>query len=102
MTKLPVHVSHFPEQVDEAGVYTIKQYKQPQKLQYGTSIILTVSDAKAQERSIFVPYAAEISDNTNLGRLVQVLGDDPDHWIGKKIEVIFDKEGKRKIVPVVK
>jgi hypothetical protein len=102
MTKLPIHVTHFPEQVDEEGVYTIKQYKQPKELQYGTSIILTVTDAKTQERSIFVPYSAETSDNTNLGRIVKVLGDDPDHWVGKKIEVTFDRNGKRRITPIAK
>jgi hypothetical protein len=102
VTKLPVHVTHFPEQVDEAGVYTIKQYKQPKELQYGSSLILSVTDGKAQERSIFVPYSAETSDNNNLGRLVNGFGGDPERWIGKKIEVTFDKEGKRKIVPVVK
>ena len=102
MGKLPIHVTHFPEQVDEEGVYTIKQFKQPKELQYGTSIILTVTDAKSQERSIFVPYSSETSDNTNLGRLVKALGDDPDHWIGKKIEVTFDRNGKRRITPVAK
>jgi len=100
MTKLQVNVAHFPEQVNEPGEYTIKQYRQPKELKYGVTITLITTNSKGEERSLFVTYKPETSDNTNLGRLVKCFGDDPEHWIGKKIEITFDQD-KRHIQPVV-
>jgi hypothetical protein len=101
-TKLSVKITEYPEQVSEAGRYTIRSVKPPQETRYDLALILIVTSARNEERSLFVPYSPEMSSRTNLGRLLQALGDDTDHWTGQKIDVSIDKDGRRTIEPVVK
>ena len=102
MTKLQVKITEYPEQVTQPGRYSIQSVKPPQETRYELALILIVTSAKNEERSLFVPYSLEISNRTNLGRLLQAFGDDTDRWIGRKVDVTIDKDGKRTIEPVVK
>jgi hypothetical protein len=101
MTKLQVKITEYPEQVSEVGRYTIRNVKPPQETRYDLALILIVSSAKNEERSLFVPYSPEMSSRTNLGRLLHAFGDDTDRWVGHKVDVSIDKEGRRTIEPVV-
>jgi hypothetical protein len=102
MTKLQVKITEYPEQVTEPGRYTIRSVKPPQETRYDLALILIVTSANNEERSLFVPYSPEMSSRTNLGRLLQAFGDDTDHWVSHKIEVTIDKDGRRTIEPVAK
>jgi hypothetical protein len=102
MTKLSVKITEYPEQVSQPGRYAITNVKPPQETRYDLALILIVASAKNEERSLFVPYSPEISNRTNLGRLLQAFGDETDRWVGRKVDVSIDKDGKRTIEPVVK
>ncbi len=102
MTKLSVKITEYPEQVTQPGRYTIHSVKPPQETRYDLALILIVTSAKNEEKSLFVPYSPEISNRTNLGRLLQAFGDDTDRWVGRKVEVTIDKDGRRTIEPLTK
>jgi len=85
--------------VNEAGSYVIKNVKTKEQTRFGIANILTVSNSKG-DGSVFVQHSDEPSSRTNLGRLVKAFGDDTDRWVGKKIEVTIDDDGKRRIDPV--
>ena len=102
MTKLAVRIAEYPEQVTQSGRYTIRTVKGPQETKFGLALINIVADVKGEERSLFVPYSTEVSPRTNLARLMQTFGDDTDRWVGQKVDVTIDKDGKRMIEPVVK
>jgi hypothetical protein len=102
LAKLNVKITEYPEQVTEAGRYTIRSVKPPQETRYDLALILIVTSTKNEERSLFVPYSPEMSSRTNLGRLLQAFGDDTDHWTSHKVDVSIDKDGRRTIEPVVK
>lgn len=55
--KLQVKVSEYPEQITQSGRYTIQSVKGPQETRFGLVIILIVSNANGEERSVFVPYS---------------------------------------------
>ena len=95
-------IADYPSIVSAPGNHTIKNVKGPQETRFGLTIILTTADSKNKEGSIFVPFAKEISKNTNLARLITAFGQETDKWIGKKIRVTFDSDGKRRIEPVAK
>ena len=100
--RLEVKVTRYPSQVTEPGSYTIQNVKGPQETKFGQAIILTVTDSRNSERSLFVQYMAETTKNTNLARLIAAFGAETEKWIGKKIRVTFDLDGKRKIEPLGK
>ena len=100
MTKLSVKVTEYPEQVTEAGRYTIQAVKGPQETRYGLALILIVTTAKGEERSAFVPYSTEASNRTSLARLLTAYGDETERWIRRKIDVTMDSDNKRRIEPV--
>ncbi len=95
-------ITDYPEQISEPGRYAIRSVKPPQETRYDLALILIVSSAKNEERSLFVPYSPEISNRTNLGRLLQTFGDDTDNWLKKQVDVTIDKDGRRTIEPVAK
>lgn len=101
MNKLNVKVSHHPAQVREDGEYTIKSVTTPQPSNYGRAIVLTVLSKDREEKAVFVPFSSEVTDQTNLGRLVNAFGDDTDQWNGKRINVTIDNN-QRTIEPVGK
>ena len=102
MTKLPTKIADYPEQVSQPGRCTIQGVKGPQDTRFGPALINIVRDVKGEERSLFVPFSTEVSPRTNLARLIQAFGDDTDRWVGQKVDVTVDKDGKRTIEPVVK
>lgn len=102
MTKLPVKITDFPDQVDQSGLLTIQEVKDPQETRFGLALILIVTNPKGEQRSLFVPYSTEISSRTNLARLLKAFSDDTTRWIGRKINVAISEDGKRTIEPVVK
>jgi hypothetical protein len=101
MTKLNVRLAQYPSQLTQPGRYEIQAAKPPQETRYGQTLILVVTNGKGQQASLFVPFAAETSEQSNLGRLVKVFTDDTDKWIGRKIDVSIDEAGKRTIEPVL-
>jgi hypothetical protein len=101
MTKLNVRLAQYPSQLTQPGRYEIQAVKPPQETRYGQTLILVVTNAKGQQGSLFVPFAAETSEQSNLGRLVKAFTDDTDKWIGRKIDVSIDEAGKRTIEPVL-
>jgi len=101
VTKLEVKITEYPEQVTEAGRYTIKDVKGPQETRFGLALILIVTSAKGEERSLFCPYSPEISTRTNLARLLNAFGDSTDSWVRQKIEIKIGMDGKRTIEPAV-
>jgi hypothetical protein len=102
MTKLPTKIADYPQQVTQSGRCTIQAVKGPQETRFGPALINIVTDAQGEERSLFVPYSTEVSPRTNLARLIQAYGEDTDRWVGRKVDVTVDKDGKRTIEPVVK
>ncbi len=101
MAKIDSKIVKYPEPVTQPGRYSVAQQKESYT-HFGRKIILTVNNARDEKRSLFVAYPTEVSDRSLLARLVKAFGDDPEEWIGRKIEVAFSKEGKRTIEPVVK
>lgn len=99
MGKLNVKVVHHPSQVDENGQYTIKTATTPQPTKYGAAIVLTVLNKDRQERALFVPFSEEVTDQTNLGRLIGAFGNDTDQWIGKRVNITIENN-QRTIEPV--
>jgi hypothetical protein len=80
----------------------MQEVKGPQETRFGPALINIVTDAKGEERSLFVPYSIEASPRTNLARLMRAFGDETDRWVGRKVDVTVDKDGKRTVEPVVK
>ncbi len=99
MGKLNVKVVHHPSQVNENGQYTIKAVTTPQPTKYGTAIILTVIGKDREEKALFVPYSEEVTDQTNLGRLIAAVGPDTDQWVGKRVNVTIE-HSQRSLEPV--
>jgi len=100
--KLEVKVTRYPAQVSDPGTYTIQNVKGPQETKFGQAVILTVTDSSNSDRSLFVQYSPEITKNTNLARLIASFGAETEKWIGKKIHVTFDLDGKRRIDPATR
>lgn len=101
MTKLQVKITEYPPQVTQAGRYTIQAVKGPQDTRYGPSLVAIVTNAKGEERSLFIPYSAEVSNQSNLARLVAGFGEETERWIKRKIDVSIGNDGKRRIDPVI-
>jgi len=80
--------------------YAITAQKDGQT-KYGRTKILTLK-GKGEKRSLFVNYPEEASDQSTLAKLVHAFGTDPEQWIGRKIDISFDQNGRRRIEPVVK
>jgi len=87
--------------VTEQGRHTITGQKD-RETQYGRTKILNVTNSKAEKRTLFVNYPEEASDQSTLAKLVRAFGNDAEHWVGRKIDVSFDENGRRRIEPVVK
>jgi hypothetical protein len=99
MGKLNVKVVHQPSQVNENGQFTIKSVTTPQPIKYGTSIVLTVLGKDREEKMLFVPFSEEVTDQTNLGRLINALGNETDLWVEQRVNVTIDNN-HRTIEPV--
>ncbi|MFI5449666.1 MAG: hypothetical protein ACHQ03_07875 [Candidatus Bathyarchaeia archaeon] len=100
--KLETKVTQYPEILSESGTYTIQHVKGPVETRFGHALIVTVTDSKKSETSLFVPYLAETSKKTNLARLIAALSSDTDKWIGKRIRVKIDPKGRRRIEPIAR
>jgi hypothetical protein len=101
MTRLNVKVAKYPPQVIQPGRYKIRAAKGPQETRYGQTLILIVANDRDQQGSLFLPFATEVSEQSNLGRLVKAFGDDSEQWIGKDLDLSIDQTGRRTIEPVV-
>jgi hypothetical protein len=102
MTRLNVKVAQYPTQITQPGRYEIRAVRPLQETRYGQTLILIVTSDKGQEASLFVPFATETSEQSNLGRLVKAFTDDTDKWIGKKLDLSIDQTGRRTVEPVAK
>ena len=102
MTILDVKITEYPQQVTQAGTYTIKNVKPLQETRYGDTLILIVTSVKGEEHSAFVPFSSEISKRTNLARLIEAFGNDTDQWVNKRIHVALGTDNKRTIEPATK
>jgi len=100
--KLETKVTQYPGIVSDSGVYGIRGVKGPQETRFGAALIMNVADSKNRDGSLFVPYAKETSKNTNLARLIAAFGADTEKWVGKKIRVTIDADGKRRINPIAR
>lgn len=89
--RLDTKVTQYPGIVSDSGTYVIRSVKGPQETRFGPALILTVTDPKNREGSLFVPYSNETSKNTNLARLIAAFGTDTEKWIDKKIRVTIDR-----------
>ena len=101
MQEIQTRFVKYDPPVTQSGRYTIVAQKDGHT-QYGRSKILTVTSSKGEKRSVFVNYPEEASDQSTLAKLVRAFGNDPEQWIGHKIDVSFDEHGRRRIDPVVK
>ena len=99
MSKLNVKVVHHPAQVNENGQYIIKSVTTPQPTKYGTAIVITLQNKDREEKALFIPYSTEVTDQTNLGRLVNAFSDETNQWVGKRISVTIDNN-QRTVEPV--
>jgi hypothetical protein len=97
--KLSVKIVHHPGQVNENGQYLIKAVTTPQPTKYGTALVLTVVGKNGVEKALFAPYSEEVTDQTNLGRLIAAFGNDTDQWVGKRLDVAIENN-QRTIEPV--
>jgi hypothetical protein len=102
MPRLNVRLAQYPGQLTQPGRYEIEAVKPPQETRYGQTLILIVTNTEGQQASLFVPFATETSEQTNLGRLIKAFGAETDHWIGKKLDVSIDETGRRTVEPVLK
>jgi hypothetical protein len=48
---------------------------------------------------LFVPFSEEVTDQTNLGRLINALGNETDLWVEQRVNVTIDNN-HRTIEPV--
>lgn len=101
MTKIDTKIMKYPESVRQPGRYTIVAQKEA-NTRFGRTIILTVNNTKGEKYSLFVAYPPEISENSLLALLVRAFGDDVEQWLDRKIDVTKDKDGNRRVEPVVK
>jgi hypothetical protein len=101
MVEIRAKFTKYPPVATQPGHYTIQQVKEHQT-RYGRNLILTVTNAKGERFSIFVPYPEEISDKSLLARLTRTFGDDTEAWLGKKIDLAHDRNDRRKIDPVTR
>jgi len=100
MVKLETKIVQYPIQATQPGRYLIKSVKAPQETRYGLTMIVIVTNAKGEVRSLFIPFSSETTEQTNLGRLMKAFDNETDHWIGKQLDVTLDESGKRTIRPV--
>ena len=100
--KLETKMTQYLEQVTQPGLYTIREVKPQRQTRYGRALPVVLSNAKGQEVIMLLPYPTEITDRTNLGRLVRAYGDETDQWIKKKVEVTIYENGRRRIEAVPK
>jgi hypothetical protein len=101
LARINAKFTKYPPVVTQRGRYTI-QHVREHETRYGRTLIPTITDAKGERFSLFVPYPAEISDKSLLARLTRAFGDDTDQWVGRKIQLTLDRNGRRRIDPVTR
>jgi len=100
--KLETKIRRSAQQVKQDGQYTIKSVTGPQTTRYGAALVLSVNDDSDQEKTLFLPYSNEVSDQSNLARLMQSFGKETNLWIKRKVDVTIGPDGRRTIKPVIK
>jgi len=100
--QLLVNLRKSVPQVTTFGRYTIKDVSEPQNTKYGQAIILLLLASAGEERVLFVPYSQDVSDQSNLGRLVKAFGSDTALWLKKKIDIEIGPDKRRTVKPVTK
>lgn len=101
MGKIDSKFTKYPPAITQPGPYTFAQIKE-QQTRYGRTLVSTVTNSKSERYSLFIPYPAEISDKSLLARLTKSFGNETEQWLGNKIDVTLDKDGRRRINPLVK
>jgi hypothetical protein len=99
--KIDAKFTKYPPVATQPGRHNIQQVKE-QETRYGRTLILTVTNAKDERFSLFVPYPAEISDKSLLARLTKAFGNDTQNWLGRKIDLSLDRNGRRRIDPITR
>jgi hypothetical protein len=101
MVEISTDFKKYPPTATRQGLYTIQQVKKHQT-RYGPTLILTLSNSKGEKFSLFVSCPEEISDKSLLARLSRAFGKDTEAWLGKKIELTYDRNDRRRIDPVTR
>ena len=102
MTILTTNVRKSPEPVKEPGRYTIKSVSEIRNTKYGQVIDLTVLNSAGEERLLSIAYSLEVSEQSNLGRLIKAFGSDNALWPKKKLDIDIDADKRRTVKPVAK
>jgi plasmid maintenance system antidote protein VapI len=100
MVEISTDFKKYPPTVTRPGLYTIQQVKRHQT-RYGPTLILTLSNSMGEKFSLFVSCPEEISDKSLLARLSRAFGKDTEAWLSKKIDLALDRNGRRRIDPIV-
>jgi len=101
MGRIDSKFTKYPPTVTQPGRYTFQQIKE-RETRFGRTLISTVTNSKDERFSFFIPYPAEVSDKSLLARLTKAFGDDTEQWLGRKIDVTFDRYGRRRIEPTAR
>jgi hypothetical protein len=101
MVEISISIKKYPPVATQPGRYTIQQVKE-RETRYGRNLILTVANAKGEKFSLFVAYPTEISDKSLLARLTRTFGNDTEAWLGKKVDLTYDRNARRRVDPVTR
>jgi hypothetical protein len=99
--KIDTKFTKYPPAATQPGRYNIQQVKE-RETRYGRALILTLANARGEKFSLFVAYPTEISDKSLLARLTKRFGDDTEQWLGKKIDLTYDRNDRRRVDPVTR
>jgi len=95
MARIDSKFTKYPPTMTHPGRYTFQQIKE-RETRFGRTLIATMTNGKDEKSSLFIPYPAEISDKSLLARLAKAYGEDTDQWLSRKIELTFDRQGRRR------
>jgi hypothetical protein len=97
--RIDAKFTKYPPVATQPGRYAIQQVKE-RETRYGRALILTLANARGEKFSLFVAYPSEISDKSLLARLTRAFGHDTEAWLGKKIDLTYDRNDRRRINPL--
>lgn len=78
--------------VDEDGQYTITSVKTSRPTKVGNMPIMAVRvlNKNREEKALLLPVFPSVTDQSNLGKLVNAFGQETENWVGKRISVRID------------
>lgn len=88
------------------GTYTIIGTSPgPAKEKYPSIVLQLSRDDTGTKHSKLLPLPNDMNDispRTGFGRLINAFGKDSDSWLGSKIDIKIDEQGKKHIYPIKK